>query len=157
MSWLDGILRLLGAKRTAAPRPRPVPEPDPNPGMSDLEALLAAHNVRRASEGLDELRPDATLRRLAQGHADWMARANLCTHEQGLDGPDFEARLRRARWLSPAAENIAVATTTADETVELWMGSRLHRRNLLNPYYGAVGLGQATSKGGVPYWCAVYG
>lgn len=155
VGWLESILQILGAKRS--PRPRAKPDPGDGEGMDDRTTLLAAHNVRRAAEGLDELRPDATLQRLAQGHAGWMARANLCTHEEGLDGPDFETRLRKAGWRSSAAENIAVATTTPDETVDLWMGSRPHRRNILNPYYGAVGLGQAVSKGGVPYWCAVYG
>lgn len=123
--------------------------------MDDLAAMLAAHNTRRAVEGLAELRPDATLARAAQGHADWMAKARIMSHVDEL-GHDHADRLRALGWITPSAENIALGTTTADETVELWMGSRPHRRNILNGYYGVVGFGRSVSAGGVPYWCAVY-
>jgi uncharacterized protein YkwD len=72
-----------------------------------------------------------------------MAQNDFFSHT-GSDGSSFTDRLIRAGYtFSAAAENIAAGTTTPERTVDGWMNSEGHRRNILNCELREIGVGYA--------------
>jgi len=101
--------------------------------------LLSAANKDRAAHGLAPLRHDPILAQAAAGHAREMARHSDISH--GFPGePDLTARAATvgARF-SLITENVAEAPDSA-LIHDLWMHSKGHRANLLDPNVDAVGI-----------------
>src|SRR5262249_4788814 len=89
----------------------PAPGEDAGSELADdADALLRMVNAARAAEGLDPLRRDAALDRLARAHSEDMKRARLVGHDLGAGDP--VARLRAAGMSSrTAGENVASAAS----------------------------------------------
>lgn len=51
-------------------------------------------------------------------------------------------------------ENVAVGQPTPEAVMLAWMNSPGHRRNILNPSYSTIGVGQVGN--GSPYWTQVF-
>ena len=51
-------------------------------------------------------------------------------------------------------ENVAVGQPTPQAVMVAWMNSPGHRRNILNPSYSTIGVGQVGN--GSPYWTQVF-
>lgn len=143
----------LGAGVGVAAEERPVP-PGPTAATAQRapqveKALLAEMNRVRTVRGRVALKPLATLTRAARGHSLAMLRSGYFQHDS-LDGSPFWTRLVAAGF--PATrrmgENLAMVSgcnrAAARETVSMWMASRGHRANLLNPRFRFVGSGAAT-------------
>jgi len=103
------------------------------------QALVGAVNEARATNGVGELRVDATLTRAAR----YQSRVSLA--RDVLAHGDFADRLRRfgatGRMLG---ENLAWASAAAADAraiVRAWMRSPAHRENLLRPGFRRIGLG----------------
>ena len=95
---------------------------------------------------------DTALNRIAQEQASAMAAKNILDHE--VLGP-FSSRVARAG-SDRAAENIAYGYDNFEKTLNQWIGSAGHRRNLL--MHGASRVGVASAKGpttGRTYWAMV--
>ena len=92
----------------------------------------AAVNAIRARHGLPALRPEDRLARAAAVHAADMRRKRYFSHT-GSDGSTIGNRARRQGY-GPCviAENIAKGHPKLDQVLSAWMGSRGHRRNILN-------------------------
>ena len=92
----------------------------------------AAVNAIRARHGLPSLRPEDRLARAAAAHATDMRRKRYFSHT-GSDGSTIGNRARRQGY-GPCviAENIAKGHPKLDQVLTAWMGSRGHRRNILN-------------------------
>ncbi|MEO3415856.1 CAP domain-containing protein [Roseovarius sp. CAU 1744] len=92
----------------------------------------AAVNALRARHGLPPLRSEARLTRAAAGHATDMSRKGFFSHT-GSDGSSVGKRARRHAY-GPCviAENIAKGHPRMEQVLRAWMGSRGHRRNILN-------------------------
>ena len=54
------------------------------------------------------------------------------------------------------AENVAMGLRTPAEIMQLWMGSEMHRANILSQHT-EVGIGVAAAADGTRYWTQVFG
>lgn len=90
--------------------------------------------------------------------AGWFA-ADLALRGGQLDHVDSQGRRVRHRIyefgyraIRKASENLAMGTTDAKSTVDAWMNSPGHRRNLLDADIEHVGVGIRTDEQGRNYW-----
>lgn len=93
----------------------------------------------------------------AQAHSRDMAANNFFSH-LGSNDSNVSARVanQEYQW-NAVAENISGGTDTPEQTLESWMASPGHCRNLMNPQYSEIGMSCAvnvTSEYGI-YWTIV--
>jgi uncharacterized protein YkwD len=93
---------------------------------------------------------DHELSRAAQKWAEHMAYRDRLYHG------DLSNKVNRHRW-HYLGENVAKGQRDAAEVVGDWMGSRSHRKNIMNDNFNSVGFGIAYSRDGRLYWCAIFG
>ncbi|MEO0670104.1 MAG: CAP domain-containing protein [Pseudomonadota bacterium] len=106
-------------------------------------ATLQAVNAERAQAGRAALIYDDRLEAVARAHGRDMAQAGFFSHT-GSDGSDIGNRLRRGGVpFCFAAENIAQGQRSLNEVMRGWMGSRGHRRNILDRRAVTVGVARA--------------
>lgn len=124
--------------------------------------LLPAHATTAAAETPAELISsfrlkhgqvrvvrDATLDRIAMAQARAMAEKDELSHE--VLG-SFSSRISPSQ-AGRAAENIAYGYDTFDKTLNQWIGSTEHRKNLLLPKATRIGIASAKDKSGQrTYW-----
>lgn len=106
----------------------------------------------RAQHGEGRVTMDATLNRIAHEQAAAMAKKDLLDH--GALGP-FSSRVAPSG-SRRAAENIAYGYDSFSKTLDQWIESSGHRRNLL--LHGASRVGVASAKSaatGRTYWAMV--
>jgi uncharacterized protein YkwD len=118
---------------------------------TDIEtALLTQMNRVRVAHGRVPLRPIATLQRPARAQSAYLVGLGILDHN-GRDGSPFWTRLVVAGFPTgrTLGENLAMVPgcdpAAARQTVRMWLASRGHRANLLNPRYRWVGAGVASS------------
>ncbi|MEL6751859.1 MAG: CAP domain-containing protein [Pseudomonadota bacterium] len=121
----------------------------------DARTVVNAVNQLRANQGLPSLRLSSTMQRAAQEQAAIMAKKRKMGHSVGF-GNSFKRRLKRVGHRGAAAENVAVGQRNAQAVLRAWMGSRGHRRNILNRKMKTFGLAMKTG-GGRNYWAMVLG
>jgi uncharacterized protein YkwD len=85
------------------------------------------------------------LQRLAQGHANDMAR------RERLDHSGFAQRARQGA----RAENVAMGHTTQSQTLQQWRASPGHAANMRLP--GCKAVAHAVSRAGRYYWVMLIG
>jgi uncharacterized protein YkwD len=106
----------------------------------------------RVSQGLGRVTMDATLNRIAQEQAKAMAARDLLDH--GAAGP-FSSRVASSG-SRRAAENIAYGYDSFTKTLDQWINSSGHRKNLLVQDASRVGVASAkSSTTGHTYWALV--
>ena len=105
-------------------------------------------------KGLPALKADAQLERAALRQSGYMASSGRMTHKTGF-GKDFSSRMRGDGIEGPAAENIANGGMELDKVFEMWMNSRGHRNNMLDPRFHRYGLASAKDEAGRKYWTLV--
>ena len=106
----------------------------------------------RVSQGLGRVTMDATLNRIAQEQATAMAARDLLDH--GAAG-SFSSRVASAG-SRHAAENIAYGYDSFTKTLDQWINSSGHRKNLLMQGASRVGVASAkSSTTGRTYWAMV--
>jgi len=106
--------------------------------------IIALANVDRAQDHLPALQVDPRLMLAAQEKADDMAAKDYFAHVS----PDGKSPWY---WFSHAGydfrfagENLAVGFSDADGINSAWMGSALHRANILDVNYTEIGVATAT-------------
>ncbi len=120
-------------------------------GLSSLESdVLSSLNATRAAYGLSALRVSVGLSAAAREHSQEMARLGYFGHDSASGG-SFNDRI--ARWYPFAAayrhwtvgENLVWEAPNLDaaEALALWMGSPLHRKNILDPAWTEIGISTA--------------
>ena len=120
--------------------------------LTDVEAARAeAHervNRLRRENGLAPVRRDPRLAAAAQGHAEDLLGRGYYEH-RSPEGDTPASRARAAGFERPqqVSENIAKGLFTPAETVDRWMDSSGHRRNILRRRATATGLGVAVGPG----------
>jgi uncharacterized protein YkwD len=120
-------------------------------------AALSASSVElisnfRVSHGLGRVTVDPTLKRIAQEQATAMAARDVLDHEAA---GSFSSRVAS---LGPrhVAENIAYGHESFTKTLDQWINSSGHRKNLLMHDASRVGVASAkSSKTGRTYWALV--
>ncbi|GAA5162030.1 MULTISPECIES: CAP domain-containing protein [Amycolatopsis] len=110
------------------------------PDTSVAGQVLALVNQERAKAGCGALAEDSRLDTAAQKFSEDMSARDYFAHSTP-EGVTFDQRIKAAGYPSPAAENIAKGSTTAAQTMQMWMNSDGHRRNILNCSYQKLGVG----------------
>jgi len=113
-----------------------------------IAVLLTLINQARTEAGLQALQLDERLGNAATNHAQIMAQKGQLSH-QFPGEPDLTGRLAPQIRLDQAGENV-VYDVTVEGAHEAFMGSPLHRINVLNRAYDSVGIG-IVENGGVIY------
>ncbi|MCK5728962.1 MAG: CAP domain-containing protein [Methylococcales bacterium] len=127
-----------------------------NPNTAELLQLV---NKERREAGLSELTLSSPLNQAAQHHADDMSSNNYFSHT-GLDSSQMSDRASAKGYrYRRIGENIAAGQSTATETMQGWIKSAGHRKNILNPHYKEVGFGYSYSSNSCyrHYWVQVFG
>lgn len=136
------------------------PEPDPNSGSADNDAVIKRVgeliNKERVSAGVGTLTLDSKLCELAQIRAKELVSSYSHTRP---DGNKYHTVLtgNGVNYLT-SGENIAYGMNTlftADEVMKSWMDSSGHRANILNVYFGKVGVARYISGSNV-YWVQIF-
>lgn len=114
------------------------------------QAVLARVNAQRLLLGLTPLRLRPQLARAARQHSQEMLALNYFSHLSPTDGyRTLHDRLAASSCYEIAAgENLFMAQNLpmeqlAEQSVDSWMHSEGHRRNLLNPEFTCMGLAVA--------------
>jgi uncharacterized protein YkwD len=113
-------------------------------------AVLCVSNLERRAHGLRALRLNRQLTTAARRHSRDMVRRGYFAHT-GPSGDTFVQRIRNAGYLRSAStwlvgENLAWgwgAAASPTRIVRAWLHSPEHRKILLRPAYGEVGVGVA--------------
>jgi uncharacterized protein YkwD len=120
--------------------------------VPELQAqVLHAINDLRREKGLSVLRQNSALSLTALGHSVSMAQHGFFSHS-GRNGSPFWQRIKPKYRPLPnsywgVGENLVWASPSlsADQTIEMWLASPPHRKNLLTPAWREVGLGAVRS------------
>ncbi len=105
----------------------------------------------RAKQGEGSVVIDATLNRIALDQAKAMAARDKLDHD--VLG-SFNSRMAPAK-AGRAAENIAYGYEDFKRTLDQWINSAGHRKNLLLPKASRVGVASARSATSKTYWAMV--
>src|SRR5215207_7553038 len=107
------------------------------------KATVCLLNEQRRGGGLKSLRTNKRLRKAAALHNTYMKRGKFFAH-QGPGEPGLAARLRKAKYRGGAGENLAAANgpplSTPRGIVIGWMGSPVHRANVMEKAFYTVGI-----------------
>lgn len=123
--------------------PKPADPPAPPRSDSSLAGqIVAMVNQERAKLGCS-VAVESHLTTAAQKHTDDMSDRGYFSHTSP-EGTTFDQRIRNAGYSKPGAENIAKGTTTAAQTMQMWMNSEGHRANIQNCKLTKIGVGVAT-------------
>ncbi len=118
--------------------------------------LFDLTNLERKKNDLPPLKASPLLFKVARAHSANMAKQNKMDHV--LDGKKPAQRVKEAgyRYLT-TGENIAFGDLPQEDLMKAWMGSKLHRANILNAKFIEIGLGIVSDEKGVPYYTQVFG
>ncbi len=132
-------------KPSPEPRPDPTPDPEPEPPQSsqltqDEQLMLDLVNEERTRRGLQPLRIDMEVVRLARMKSQDMVDLGYFSHQSPTYGCPFDMLRAAGISYTRAGENIAGASQTERAHANL-MNSPGHRANILNSSYTHVGIG----------------
>jgi len=99
-----------------------------------------ALNALRARHGLGPLGTDATLARIARGHAQDMMSNQFFGHVSSDGGSIVDRTRAQGYAFCHVAENLAMGQPDFDAVMAQWMTSPSHRSNLLHPNVDDFGL-----------------
>ena len=133
---------------------------------SRVQGVISETNKARSTKtdcGDEGVKPAANplsghpkLHQAAQAHADDMVMNNFFDHT-GSDGSDFAERIRRTGFSGrPVGENIAAGNSSATATVQQWVDSDGHCKNLMKQRATLIGVGVARGARYGWYWVQVF-
>jgi uncharacterized protein YkwD len=131
----------------------PPPPPKPSHSGSQASQVVDLVNQARADAGCAPLSVNSHLTDAAQEHSDDMSARNYFSHDTP-EGVSFDQRIKADGYSQPGAENIAEGSTSAQQTMQLWMNSSGHRQNILNCSLTTIGVGVTTDGW---YWTQDFG
>lgn len=140
------VFVLFAVAGAVSTRAASIPSPLPRPTMNLEQSLLVAANRERASRGIPQLRFDPVLAEAARFHAQQMASRADISH-QFPGEPDLSRRGAAVGVrFSLISENVAEAPSPS-MIHELWMHSKGHRENLLDPAVNVIGISVVARNG----------
>jgi len=135
------------------PEPTPVPTPPPpayvppSPPAAPYNELsrtvLGFIGDQRARAGLPPLTPNNALINAAQQYADFVFAAGPYQLSHTLDGTPAD-RAARQGYAGGIGEILATASPSAQQMIDLWMGSPPHQAILMDGRFQDIGVGCAT-------------
>ncbi len=130
------------------------------PNIDDAKTLenevIRLVNVERANRGLELLKSNWQLSRVARYKSVDMRDKNYFSHTSPTYGSPFKMMEDFGLRFSTAGENIAMGQKTAKEVMNAWMNSPGHRSNILSPSFSEIGVGVAKDKYGRFYWTQMF-
>ncbi|MFL5328644.1 MAG: CAP domain-containing protein [Gemmataceae bacterium] len=135
------------------------------PKDSPAQEIVRLTNEFRKAEKLAELKTSDALMKIAQAHADNMARQDKYGDDDKnghvLDGKDMKDRIEAAGYkFRMIGENVAMSLGHKDPvsvTMKGWKDSPHHRENMLNKEFTEMGAGVAQGKSGRWYFVQEFG
>jgi uncharacterized protein YkwD len=128
---------------------------EPKPTREEQEVIDRTNAERKKAER-KPLVANRKLMTAAREHAANMAKQGKLEHT--LDDKGFEDRAKDAGYSFAAlGENIAWNDESPKAVVETWMGSQLHKDNILNEEFTEIGVAVAQNAKGERYWVQVFG
>ncbi|KAI0243496.1 hypothetical protein L0F63_006200, partial [Massospora cicadina] len=109
-----------------------------------------AVNAEREKQGLKKYNLNEKLVKAATQHSSYQAKAGTYTHD-GENGESFAARCRSVGY-GDCGENVYGGSSDIKVPMQFWMGSTVHRNNILSQEY--VDFGAAVVNG---YWTQNFG
>lgn len=122
------------------------------------QRILELTNGARKEHHLPPLKSSALLFKVAQAHAENMAKQEKMEHV--LDGKTPAQRARAAGYIyARIQENIAMGDVQVplEDLMKAWMDSKGHSENILNDVCTEIGLGIAKDKNGKVYYAQMFG
>lgn len=110
-------------------------------------------NEIRVNNGLNKLKADWELSRVARFKSQDMKDNNYFSHTSPVYGSPFEMIKNFGISYRSAAENIAKGQRTPKAVVDAWMNSSGHRANILNSSYAKIGVGYVADGN---YWTQMF-
>lgn len=129
-----------------------IPSIDSNVLNYENEVIRLVNEIR-IENGLNELKPDWQLSRVARYKSQDMKDNNYFSHTSPIYGSPFEMIKNFGISYKSAGENIAKGYLTPQAVVNGWMNSSGHRANILNSSYTKIGVGYV-SEG--RYWTQMF-
>ena len=122
------------------------------------QQMLTLVNAARSTAGCGPVRLDPRLNTAAGRHSTDMATNNYFSHT-GSGGDTFATRITADGYPTARSENIAAGNATAQATMNQWMNSPGHRRNILDCTAKDMGVGVATNSRSTyrTYWTQDFG
>jgi uncharacterized protein YkwD len=129
----------------------PAEEPPPPVSNSVESSLIQMINHIRSTNGLQTLIPNQVLNAIARSRSQDMANRGYFSHYTP-EGKNIGMILQENGIMYACfAENLSKASPPSSGSpgsiINLWMGSSLHRANLLNPHFGQLGIGVVDANG----------
>lgn len=109
-------------------------------------------NSHRVKHDKVKVKSNACVDRWAEGQARWMAKKGKLQHQSGR----LKKILKDCK-LTGVSENIAYGFSSGNKTVEAWMKSPGHRKNLLASKMRYIGAGAVKDSDGVWWSAQVFG
>ena len=113
-------------------------------------------NAERAKAGLNPLKSDWELARVARYKSMDMRDRNYFAHQSPTYGTPFEMITSFSIEYRYAGENIAAGQRSPEEVVKAWMNSSGHRANILNRNFTKIGLGFIQGGTYQMYWTQLF-
>lgn len=120
------------------------------------QRVLELINQERANAGLAPVAYNAALDNSAEKHARHMSLVGKMDHDGIGDGTPGE-RARAEGWSRGWGENVAKGQSSPEQVVRDWMASPGHRKNILDPSFRVMGVGQVAAANGTNYWAQEFG
>jgi uncharacterized YkwD family protein/spore coat assembly protein SafA len=165
--WKIAVKYQVGVKEIISSNPQ-VKNPDSIyagqkltiPTMESIKALesevVRLVNIERSKNGLQPLKENWELSRVARYKSQDMANKNYFSHTSPTYGSPFRMMESFGIRYSSAGENIAKMQKTPQQVMNSWMNSPGHRSNILSPSYTQLGVGLAKDKNGSAYWTQMF-
>lgn len=113
-------------------------------------------NVERAKHGLQPLKENWELSRVARYKSNDMKDMGYFSHTSPVYGSPFDMIKNFGIKYTAAGENIAMGQRSPSEVMNGWMNSPGHRSNILNANFTQIGVGYAVNSNGTPYWTQMF-
>ncbi|MCL2320930.1 MAG: CAP domain-containing protein [Oscillospiraceae bacterium] len=123
-----------------------------NSNVDFEKKVIELCNIERRSRNIPPLIEDIELATLARLKSQNMIDDNYFGHNSPTYGDVLTMMINSNIKFIIAAENIAEGQKTPEEVVKSWMGSDLHRANILNKNFTNIGVGTAMDKNGIIIW-----
>ena len=107
---------------------------------SDEQEVFNLINKQRKNNGLDELKIDEEVQKVARIKANDMINSNYFSHNSPTYGSPFDMLKSFKISYKTAGENIA-GNSNNSEAVNAWMNSPGHKANILNSRFNYTGIG----------------
>ena len=117
------------------------------------QEVLDLTNAERAKQGLEPLKLDKELSKVARVKSEDMQKNNYFSHTSPTYGSPFDMMDQFGISYRAAAENIAMGQRTPEEVVNAWMNSDGHRKNILSSSYTHIGIGYVENGN---YWTQMF-